>query len=401
MRWMRNSVAVCLMLVGLVASVGAQPAATGSLAAATNTVVFDMAGAPSAIVQITGTWTGTITFEATVGTAGNWTSLVVTRQSTYALGSTTTANDTYVVANPGYSQIRVRMSSYTSGTAVIAIQSGLAAAPLPAQLAGTTTNLWTRTSTTLAPTTAGDTLGTVLFTGEVLAREAFTQPLAVFEQDFTAKVLTDGGTMYVLGSPSGLITYREEQNKTASSWVVASNKLDITADNTTDNEGVEIYLGDGLLTDASGWILTGTTGGCFEVNFTVALIAGTDQFVIGWRKAEAFRDDNVYTGYADWSVVGINNVDGSIFSLGEVAGGGTLSDDSGVNAANGETHTLKSCIAATTRLATAFLDDNAITMTNSGVAKTAATVMNPFISYLQAGGAVDANIRINWWQITR
>jgi len=247
------------------------------------------------------------------------------------------------------------------------------------------------------PTPAGSTAVT-----ERVTAEDFTESLAVFEQDFTAKVLTDAATNYVLGSPMGLITYREEQAKTASSWIItAANKLDISADNTTDNEGVEIYLGDGLVTDASAWLTTGLTGGCFEVNFTITLIAGTDQFVIGWRQNEAFVGDNVYTGYADWSVVGINNVDGSIFSLGEVAGGGTLSDDSGTNAANAGTYTLKSCIDATTRVPTAFLNGTAITMTNSGVAKTTATKMNPFISYLEAGGAVDPAILVNWWTVTR
>ena len=238
--------------------------------------------------------------------------------------------------------------------------------------------------------------------GQVLPRESFIEPLMVFEQDFSPKVLTDGATNYVLGSPLGLITYREELGKTASSWIIsATNKLDITADDTTDDEGVEVVLGDGLVTDASAWLTTGTTGGCFEVNFTVALIAGTDQFVIGWRQNEAFRSDNVYTGYADWSVVGINNVDGSVFSLGEVAGAGTISDDSGTNAANAGTYTLKSCINASTRVPTAYLDGTAITMTSSGTAKTAARKMNPFISYLQAGGAVDAGITVNWMAVTR
>ena len=401
---MRNGFVRLALAVLLCAVLGsgpafAQSAQTGSLGAATNTVVADVLGEPSAVIQVTGTWTGTITFEAT--TAGtDWSALTVTRQSTYALASTATANDTYLVTNPGYAKIRARMSAYTSGTATIAILTGTAVAPVPAMVAGSG-NIFTRTGTTIAPTTSGDTFGTVAFSGEGLFRESFTQPLMVVEQDFSAKALTDAATNYVLGSKLGLITYREELAKTASSWVIASNKLDITADNTTDNEGVEIYIGDGLLTDAGGWILTGTTGGCFSVNFTVALIAGTDQFFIGWRKHEAFQDGATYTAYNEWSGVGINNVDGSVFSLGEVAAGGTLSDDSGTNAANGGTYTLKSCINATSRVPTAFLDGVAITLANSGTAKTAGTVMNPFISYLQAGGSVDANIRINWLEITR
>lgn len=396
---MFKRLSVCI----LVAAVLAWPMAASaqvvvqSISTAGETVVYPFAGVPrSAVVQLSGTWTGTLTFEASVQ-PGTWTAVVLVRQSTSAISSTATANDTYMLSNPGYSAVRARASAWTSGTAVVAIQSGNGA-PDPA-IASAAGNILTRTGGTIVPTVSTDVFGTISTSGEFLAREAFLQPHIVVEQDFTAKVLTAASTMYVLGSPVGLITYREELAKTTSSWVVAANKLDITADNTTISEGVEIYLGDGLLTDASNWVQTGTTGGCFTVNFDIALIAGTAQFVIGWRNNGAFQAGNVYTGYANWSVVGINNVDGSVFSLGEVAGGGTLSDDSGVNAANGGTYTLKSCLS-TTGVPTAFLNGNPITMTNSGVAKTTATGMNPFISYL-AAGTTDANIRINWFEVSR
>lgn len=241
--------------------------------------------------------------------------------------------------------------------------------------------------------------GEPIITGRLLVRENFDAPLVAVEEDFTAKVLTDAGIDIVLGSPIGIIKYREEQAKTASSWVQTAGAIDISADDTTDNEGVEIYLGDELNT-ATGWIKAGTSGLCFEVNFTVALIAGTDQFVIGWRKNETFTGDNVYSGYADWAVVGINNVDGSVFANEEINGGaGAKSDDSGVNLTNASTHTLKSCILAT-GVPTAYLNGTAITMTNGSTALTAAVYLNPFISYLQAGGAVDAGIKINWMAIT-
>jgi len=263
-----------------------------------------------------------------------------------------------------------------------------------------------------APPAAAAAAGTLqtVFTADyqnIMAMESFHQPHMVVKNDFTAKALTDGSVNVVFGSPSGIVNYREEQDKTASSWVNTTTGLDISADNTIDDEGVEIYLGNGADTTTGWHIARGSTGACFTVNFTIALIAGTDQFVIGWRQNEAWRDDNVYTGYADWSVVGINNVDGSIFSEGEVAGGGTLQDDSGVNAANGDTRTLKVCLAETTGVPTAYYTTNGsptfvpITMTNSGTAKTAGIQMNPLISYQQAGGAIDAGIKINWWAITR
>lgn len=371
----RVSVAALLIAMLTAAPILAQPPTQGTLGVADAVVTATGTLDKSVVFQVSGTWSGTITFEASI--AGAWTAIPVQRQSTYGLATTTTSNDVYVAPNPGYSQVRARMSAYTSGLAVVAIKGG-PAETVPGAATGAATNMWT-----------------------TIAREDFTRPLLVLSVTAAgAKALTDNATQYVWGSPSGLITYREEAAKTASSWIVAANKLDISADDTTNDEGVEILLGDGAVTDASAWITAGTNGGCFTVNFTIALIAGTDQFVIGWRKAEAFQDVAAYASYADWSVVGINNVDGSIFSLGEVAGGGTLSDDSGVNAANGGTYTLKSCISST-RVPTAFLNGNPITMTNSGTAKTSAIGMNPFISYLHSANAVDTAITINWWEISR
>ena len=240
--------------------------------------------------------------------------------------------------------------------------------------------------------------GEPLYTGRLLVRENFDAGLVVVLEDFSAKALTDAAINLVVGSPLGIIEYREELGKTASSWVQAAGAIDISADDTTDNEGVEIYLGDDDNT-ATGWILAGTSGLCFEVNFTITLIAGTDQFVIGWRQNEAFVDGAVYSGYTDWAIVGITNVDGSVFANHEIAGGaGALSDDSGVNAADGETHTLKSCIS-TAGAHSAYLDGTAITMTNGAAVQTAGTYMNPFISYLASAGAADAAITINWMQV--
>jgi len=257
-----------------------------------------------------------------------------------------------------------------------------------------------------SPTLTGAPLlsGDVGVSGRLFVREDFDRTLMQFESDMTAAVLTDGAINLVLGSPVGLITFREEQEKTASSWVTTAGYLDIKGDNVTDNEGVEIYLGDQTNT-TTGWIKAGTTGACFAASITITDISGTDQFLIGWRQNEAFVGDNVYTGYTDWAVVGINNVDGSIFANHEIAGGaGALSDDSGVNAADGGTYLLKSCISATgahtayysTIGSSTFLP---ITMTNGSAVQTATTYMNPFITFL-AAGTDGPNPIINWIELT-
>lgn len=265
---------------------------------------------------------------------------------------------------------------------------------------------------TAPPTTAGsagvlEIVATIDTLGSILARESFDQPhLIRLSTTFAAKGLGDGATNAVLGSPPGVTLYREEQAKTVSSWVDTTGALNLDADAIND-EGVEIALGDSEA-GASGWIITGAaTGGCFIVNFTLGDNAGTDQFFIGWRNVTAFVTDNIFSGYNEWAGLGINAVDGSIFANHEINGGaGSLSDDSGVNMADGETRTLKSCITGTSRVPTASYTANggttftAITLTNGGGAQTTGVPMIPFVSLMNAA-SVDPGLFVNWWQITR
>jgi len=239
-------------------------------------------------------------------------------------------------------------------------------------------------------------------TGRLYVRESFDQGFFILQDDLTAKSVTDGEVNIVLGGAFGMISYREELTKTASSWVVASGTLDISADDTTDNEGVEIVFGGAGTNTVEGMIIAGTTGACLSASITIADISGTDQVMIGWRQNQTFTDAAAYAGYTVWNTVGVNNADGSIFSEQEVSET-TDQDDSGVNWADGQTRILKSCISAagvptayyTAASGTTF---TAITMTETGSTLTATTKLWPFFSYL-AAGTDGADVVINWVQL--
>ncbi len=70
--------------------------------------------------HITETWTGTITFEAKAPGAGStkWVSILATNVTTESSALTTTANGIFRVVADGL-QVRARMSTYGSGTAVV------------------------------------------------------------------------------------------------------------------------------------------------------------------------------------------------------------------------------------------------------------------------------------------
>lgn len=243
--------------------------------------------------------------------------------------------------------------------------------------------------------------------GRYRCRDEFNQGYFVMQDDGTAKSLDDAEVNNVAGSPLGVITYREELGKTTSSWVTIDGSLDISADDSIDEEGVEILFGDGTNPTLSQVIEAGTHGACIAAMVTIADISGTDQVHIGWRQNEAFQDVNAYAGYTVWNTVGVNNVDGSIVSSQEVSET-TDTDDSAVNWADGERRALKVCISSTgvpTAYYTAASPDNEeplyipITMTETGSTLTAGTGLVPYFSYL-AETTDGADVTIQWIELS-
>ena len=92
-----------------------------TLNAENEALTLGTADADSVALQVTGTFTGTITFEASVdGT--NYASLAVKASSQTAaatLVTTTTAVGVFTVNTQGLPYVRARMSAYTSGDAVV------------------------------------------------------------------------------------------------------------------------------------------------------------------------------------------------------------------------------------------------------------------------------------------
>jgi hypothetical protein len=100
-----------------VTSMPADTTSTGTITAAAQTVAITIPNGCSAVsLQVTGTWVGQLEFEGTVdGT--NYQS-VEASNGTQTVNATTT-NDIFVLPGAGYDTLRVRASSWTSGTANI------------------------------------------------------------------------------------------------------------------------------------------------------------------------------------------------------------------------------------------------------------------------------------------
>lgn len=88
-----------------------------------NGTAMDVGGLAMVAVQVTGTFVGTITFEGTVdGT--NWVSALARSIADGATAATATAAGVYQVPVSGLSQLRARVSAYTSG-AITAVGLGV------------------------------------------------------------------------------------------------------------------------------------------------------------------------------------------------------------------------------------------------------------------------------------
>ena len=83
-----------------------------------NGTAIDVKGLSHLSMQVTGTFSGTVTFEATVD-ASNWASVQVYNIATGAVSTTATAAGIYTCGVSGLYQIRARVSGWVSGTITV------------------------------------------------------------------------------------------------------------------------------------------------------------------------------------------------------------------------------------------------------------------------------------------
>lgn len=90
------------------------------LAALNAAATISTQGSGSAVVQVTGAFVGTISFEATLD-GSNWFAVNAAPVTGGALVTTATAAGQWIIGTSGFAQTRVRVSAYTSGTATTSI----------------------------------------------------------------------------------------------------------------------------------------------------------------------------------------------------------------------------------------------------------------------------------------
>ena len=92
------------------------------LGADEETVELSCASMGGCAIQITGTFSGTITFEGTAD-GGTWAALRVCPIGTSVSATTTTAAGIWFACCVGLLKVRARMSTYASGDALVVIRA--------------------------------------------------------------------------------------------------------------------------------------------------------------------------------------------------------------------------------------------------------------------------------------
>lgn len=132
--------ASALMLLASAVPLVAQD--TGSLAAPGAVVSVPLLNVPSEVVTFSGTWGGVVAIEVTADNGTTWSLARAISLSTGGQASQTATNGSFVVPNPGYTAMRLRATSWDSGTATVTATRGFAtvvapqATPTPAASSG-------------------------------------------------------------------------------------------------------------------------------------------------------------------------------------------------------------------------------------------------------------------------
>lgn len=110
--------------LGVAQSVSVQDSGT-ACSVANTCAVFQQGvfGAPALLFGVSGTWNMTLTFEGS-NDGANWTAIRITPLATGTVATTTTANGLFGVLNPGFTMVRIRATTVSSGTAVIVCTRG-------------------------------------------------------------------------------------------------------------------------------------------------------------------------------------------------------------------------------------------------------------------------------------
>lgn len=268
----------------------------GSLTAAQDVVELAQPGTATVMVQLTGTFVGTVVFEVNVdqGASPTWGATKAQTVSDGSIVTSATAPGVFRVDVSGAREFRVRCSAYTSGTVVVTMNGSVATASqgLSSSAAGGAAG----TEYTEGDTDASITGTAILWedAADTLAPVSATKPLPVNSELPTAVSLADD-----IATPTapmvGAVSY---------GWDGANFDRTVTFPGAADARNV---TNTGLLSQSFGYGFNGTTWDRLRSDTTFGLDADVTRVIPGVTatalgKAEDAGHTTGDTGVAVWAV---------------------------------------------------------------------------------------------------
>ncbi len=190
--------------------------------------------------------------------------------------------------------------------------------------------------------------------------------------------------------PMDMFEYHILGTQTILQPVLATGGVNIGLDQ-VDNDGLEI--GQGITAQSNRAFTVGTDAFYIKVQFSVAVINGTDDMAVGFRKIEAYNA--VLETYTDMAALGFNAADGDIMIR-------TSDDGSNVNTdttdqwADTETHTFG--VFVTDAGVVTYTIDGAAPTTTAAFTIDDTDVVVPFLFMLQANGVQTGAVVLKSWE---
>ena len=198
-------------------------------------------------MDVSGTWVGTLTFEATVDDS-NWRTVTVVKLGDGSSVTTTTANGAFALPNSGVARFRVRATAWTSGTASVSATRGFLNARLnPSQQISTPSDVygpelapalaeanWTHGTGWQDPIAGGVLLKNADGTGTQTPSAATNIEVGkIYKVTIKVSVLSVGTATYTLGGTAGALTLASAATYTEYILAATTGKLIITPSNTS------------------------------------------------------------------------------------------------------------------------------------------------------------------------
>jgi hypothetical protein len=239
---------------------------------------FDPGFMPSTTLTVSGTFSLTITFEATADGI-NWSTVQAVNVATGANSTTTTVAGTFSITNSGFLKLRARASAYTSGSAKVTATRGVASARLltPTFTGTVTATSYQASSSGFYQWANGTTIKAALGDGAVTVEN--NGPTVVKTINGTLTTSTTGACTIADTNETNLWTY----NLPAGALSADGRGLRITAWGTVaataNNKTIKIYFGasSGISFDA-----VAANGGSWRGILEVLRSSATSQAILNF-----------------------------------------------------------------------------------------------------------------------